>query len=290
MLQKDTEIYKLTEGKDPKATANYLAMQDKHRRKKAQYYGEGSLFLLLILVGGIIVYFSFRKRLQLTAQQNNFMMAVTHELKSPLAGIKLSLETMSKRKLTAEQQEKLLYNSVTETDRLNELCNNILLSTQLDGKQYMAKNSDFDIRDLIAQCVDNFSNRFEDVTFKQNLYIKDGNYNGDYFLWSMIINNLLENAHKYAGAAGPIVLDAYESGEEFIIQVADLGPGVQEVDKKRIFEKFYRSGDENTRNSKGTGLGLHIVKRAVEYHGGSIAMEDNTPKGNIAIIKTPKQR
>jgi two-component system, OmpR family, sensor histidine kinase CiaH len=289
MLAKDKEIFMLTQQGKPNADVAYSQMLDRYNRKRIQYIGEGSFFLILLVIGGVIVYLTFRKKLQLSSQQQNFMLSVTHELKSPLAGIKLSLETLKKRKLNEEQTGKLLDNSVYETDRLNELCNNILLSTQLDGKQYMPKKSEWDIRDLLNQCVDNFINRYPNNIFEKHIYINNGLYMGDHFLMSMIINNLIENAYKYAGKYGAIIIDAYESGADFVIQVIDNGPGIAATEKKKIWQKFYRTGNEHTRNTKGTGLGLHIVKRAIEYHGGNISMEDNKPKGNIAIIVIPKK-
>jgi two-component system sensor histidine kinase CiaH len=289
-FEKDKKIYQLTKVGMAEAAKEYEEMVDKHRRKHIQYLGEGGTFLLVILVGGVIVLLSFRKRMQLTTQQNNFMLSVTHELKTPLAGIKLSLETLRKRKLTDEQFAKMIDNSVYETERLNELCNNILLSTQLDGKQYLANATEFDLKDLITICVSDFQNRYPNLIFEIHNYIGLQTYKGDAFLWRMVINNLLENAVKYAGNQGQITLDAYESNEQLVIQISDCGAGISEADKKKIFQKFYRGGNENTRASKGTGLGLHIVKRAIEWHGGTIEMLDNKPKGNIAMIQIPKER
>jgi two-component system, OmpR family, sensor histidine kinase CiaH len=287
-FQKDLQIYQLTKVGTSDAKVMLDEMIDKHKRKHTQYIGEGATFLIVILAGAVIVLLSFRKRLQLTTQQNNFMLSVTHELKTPLAGIKLSLETLRRRRLTEEQFAKMIDNSVYETERLNELCNNILLSTQLDGKQYMANAAYFNIKELIDKCMQDFMNRYPNIEWQLHNYIKIEQYKGDAFLWRLVINNLLENARKYAGHLGSITLDAFESNSELVIQILDEGIGIVDAEKKKIFQKFYRSGDENTRTSKGTGLGLHIVKRAIEWHGGTITMEDNKPKGNIAIILIPK--
>jgi signal transduction histidine kinase len=103
----------------------------------------------------------------------------------------------------------------------------------------------------------------------------------------LIINNLLENAVKYAGESEEIMVDIYKNNDWLIIQIIDQGKGISEIDRKKIFQKFYRVGNEKTRNSKGTGLGLFIVKNAVERHGGVIEMLPNSPQGNIAQIKIP---
>ncbi len=286
--QKDLQIHKLTMVGQPNEAAVYSKMVDKHKRKHKQYIAEGATFLIVIIAGAIIVLLSFRKRMQLTTQQNNFMLSVTHELKTPLAGIKLSLETLRRRRLTDEQFANMIDNSVYETERLNELCNNILLSTQLDGKQYLANAVAFDIIKMIQTCVQDFAKRYPDIVWKTNNYIEPFMYKGDSFLWRMVINNLLENARKYAAKGKEITIDIFESNNQMVIQVLDAGPGIPDAEKKKIFQKFYRTGNENTRISKGTGLGLHIVKRAIEWHQGTIHMADNKPTGNIAIIETPK--
>ncbi len=285
LLDKEKVIAQLSNNFSPTQIEN---INKKFERKKIQYIGEGATFMFFILVGAVIVFFSFKKRLQLTDQQNNFMLSVTHELKTPLAGIKLGLETLGKRRLKPEQEDKIIDNSIYETERLNELCNNILLSTQLDGKQYLANKQTFNLLDLVHSCVDDFVYRYTEINFKLNTYSKQVNYIGDPFLWRMVINNLLENARKYAPKSKDIIVDIFENNDELIIQVIDEGPGIADADKKKIFQKFYRSGNENTRISKGTGLGLFIVRRAIEWHGGNIEMTNNTPTGNIAIIKIPK--
>jgi two-component system, OmpR family, sensor histidine kinase CiaH len=288
MFQKEMQVYELTKATIENPGEAYKKIQDKRQRKRIQYLGEGGTFLLVILVGAFLVYRSFRKRLQLTQQQNNFMMSITHELKTPIAGIKLVLETLRIRKLTTEQSERLLSNSLGDADRLNELCNNILLSTQLEGKQYSKHFAAFDLGLQIKNTVADFGRRYGDKQWIANVYADVSEYMGDAFLWSMAINNLLENAQKYAANSSKIIVDVFESGDTYMIQVLDEGKGIGESDKKKIFQKFYRAGDENTRNSKGTGLGLYIVKQAIELHGGIITMTDNKPQGNIAIIQIPK--
>jgi two-component system, OmpR family, sensor histidine kinase CiaH len=287
MYNKEIQIFNLTKDTLQFAETKLQEIESKKSRKHTQYIAEGATFLLMILLGAILVFRSFRKRLQLTQQQNNFMMSITHELKTPIAGIKLALETLRIRRLQPEQQERIISNSIGDTERLNELCNNILLSTQLEGKQYSKHFQLFDLEALIKNTTDSYAGRYTDKKWIANVYASIKQYNGDSFLWSMAINNLLENVQKYAKESSVVVIDVFEAADTVVIQVIDEGKGISDTDKKKIFQKFYRSGNENTRNSKGTGLGLYIVKQAVELHGGSIRMEDNKPNGNIAIIQIP---
>ncbi len=287
MLQKNKEIGSLIFNNPTEVKKNLDKITDIHRRKRVQYLGEGAVFLIAILVGALIVYISFRRRLQLTTLQNNFMLSVTHELKSPLAGIRVGLETIAKRPLTKDQQQLMLNNSIVEADRLNELCNNILLSTQIESKVYATNKLPFDIIALVQNCVQAYSNRYAktDWAFKSN--VTTYAYNGDSFLWQVAINNLLENAKKYAGNSKSIDSTIHVSNNTINICIADQGPGIPDADKKKIFHKFYRRGNENTRISKGTGLGLYIVEQTTKWHKGSVKMEDNKPIGNIAIITIP---
>ncbi len=287
MFQKDQQINAL-QFSNPKESAENLAkITDKHSRKKWQYIGEGSVFLLIILAGALIVYLSFKRRLQLSSLQNNFMLSVTHELKSPIAGMRIGLETIAKRILSKEQTNLMLNNSIAEADRLNELCNNILLSTQIESKVYAANNLPFDIIALGKDCLQVFINRYANMewVFTSNIAKKD--VLGDEFLWRISINNLLENARKYACNSNKIILTVELIENRLLVKVLDQGPGIPDIDKKKIFQKFYRRGNENTRTSQGTGLGLYIVQQTAKYHKGSVYMLDNNPTGNIAVINVP---
>ncbi len=119
-------------------TRRYSVLEQNLSRRTKQYIGEGSAFLVVIIIGATIVYSSFRRKIILSRQQNNFMLSVTHELKSPIAAIKLNLQTIEKHKLNEERRTGLISKSITEANRLNDLCNNILFASQLEGRQYKA--------------------------------------------------------------------------------------------------------------------------------------------------------
>ena len=103
----------------------------KHRRMR-QFWGEETTFLFVILLSAGVVYYAYFRQARLSRLQKNFMLSVTHELKTPLAGIKLNMQTLEKRALDPATQQKLVRSSVEETNRLNDLCNNILIATQLE--------------------------------------------------------------------------------------------------------------------------------------------------------------
>jgi two-component system, OmpR family, sensor histidine kinase CiaH len=250
------------------------------QRKTAQYIGEGSIFLILILVGAVFVYRATRRQIKVGQQQQNFMMAVTHELKTPIAIAMLNLETLQKRKLEEVQQQKLISNTLQETNRLNGLCNNILLASQLDGGLYNTAKQEINFSNLVQASVKDFQNRFPQRTI-QSTIASDVYLNGEELLLQMLLNNLIENALKYSLKEQPIKVILTLADKKIQLKIIDTGIGVAIEERKKIFEKFYRSGNENTRKTKGTGLGLYLCKKIMQGHNGYIGMTNNEPQGSI---------
>src|SRR4051812_29472 len=141
------------------------AIEREHKKNLIKYISEGSTFLLLILIGAGFVYRSVRKQFLLQQQQQNFMMAVTHELKTPISVARLNLETIQKYNLDAEKQNRLIRMTLQETERLNSLTNNILLSSQLEAGGYATAKEELDLSDLLKDCVQNFQNRYPERIF-----------------------------------------------------------------------------------------------------------------------------
>lgn len=261
----------------------FSSIEDARKRKTAQYIGEGITFFLLIVVGAAFVYRSVRKQLLISQQQQNFMMAVTHELKTPIAVAQLNLETLQKRKLEESMREKLISNTLMEANRLNLLCNNILLAAQFDESNHSFTFQEIDFSELVHNAVKNFSTRFTNRIIHEQ--INDHVFIlGEQLLLQMLINNLIENALKYSPKEGAITVALQTVGDKIQLSVKDEGDGIADAEKKKIFEKFYRSGQENTRKTKGTGLGLYLCKRIVKRHNGKISVGDNYPKGTIFTV------
>jgi len=257
-------------------------IQDRLHSRSRQYTGEGITFLLIILVGAGVVYTALRRTQLLSRQQHNFMLSITHELKSPIAAIKLNLETLKKRKLSDEQQSILLARSVKETNRLNDLCNNLLLASQLESINFKPANERISLTAIVKEVAEQYIDR-NTHAFLLNIE-HDGFVYGDKVLWKLVISNLIENACKYSPQDSLITVKLNKIEEELVFQVADCGPGIPEEEKQKIFKKFYRIGNEESRNTKGTGLGLFIVAQIVDRHKGAIVVQDNQPKGSVFEI------
>lgn len=255
--------------------------------RSTQYISEGATFLIVILIGAFVVYTSFVRRIRLSRQQNNFMLSVTHELKSPIAAMKLNLQTLEKHQLNEDKRLQLLSRCIKEANRLNDLCNNMLFASQIEGRQYKHAGEEFNLSEMLDGIVKDYAIRYprkfeEEITPECNVF-------GDKVMLQMAINNLLENAVKYTRADRPITITLHAKQNNAILEIKDQGDGIADSEKKKIFNKFYRIGNEESRKAKGTGLGLYLTNKIVLQHKGRIIVKDNTPSGAIFEICLPLQ-
>ncbi len=278
--------YKMQELKldDPYYIPKTDRIKLEEHNKTAQYIGEGTIFLLLILIGAIFVYRAVRRQFKLQQQQQNFMMAVTHELKTPIAVTKLNLETLMRYKLDEQQQKKIIHSALQETDRLNTLANNILLSSQLEGGGYHLSKEELDLSALTSQVAKDFQTRFQEKKWEVHIEPELA-VTGDTLLLQMLVNNLIENSIKYSPKDAAIGIELIKENGGAVLRVKDQGAGIAENEKKKIFEKFYRAGNEATRTTQGTGLGLYLCRKIATDHNAQINVSDNIPAGSIFTVK-----
>ncbi|MGZ8545366.1 MAG: sensor histidine kinase [Flavisolibacter sp.] len=257
--------------------------EDERKRNQTKYVGEGITFLVLILFGAVYVYRSVRKQFRLQLQQQNFVMAITHELKTPIAVSRLNLETLQRHKLDEPKREKLLQLTLQETMRLDALINNILISSQLDVNAYSMNKEELNLSDLVQDVAVHFAARYPDR--KLNIHITpEVDLTGDALLLKLMLSNFLENANKYSPADQSIGLKLSRNNKYVLLEVSDLGSGINADEKKEVFKKFYRIGNETTRVAKGTGLGLYLCKKIAEDHKGTVVITDNQPQGSNFIV------
>ena len=252
----------------------------------AQYIGEGITFLILIGAGAIFVFRAINRQFMQAEQQENLMMAITHELKTPIAITKLNLETLQKRLLSNEQREKLISATIQEANRLNALCNNMLLTSQIEAGGYKTMQENVDFSNLVNECAHDFIARFPNRKIETQIS-GEVIINGDLLLLQLAVNNLLDNAIKYSGKEDIVLLKLFQSANAIHFQVIDEGPGISNEEKENIFEKYYRGSQGKI---KGTGLGLYLTKKIVEAHNGIIKIENNLLRGSIFEIVLKEYR
>jgi two-component system sensor histidine kinase CiaH len=268
---------------DKNYQAAYNEIKALEKRKTAQYLGEGVTFFLLIVAGAVFVFRAVRRELRISQQQQNFMIAITHELKTPISVARLNLETMQKRKLEETQQQRLIHTTLEETNRLNALCNNMLLSSQIEAGGYRITNEETNFSELVGKCVQDFITRYPQQKIEPDI-APDIFINGDRMLLQMLANNLIDNAIKYGAKDLPVTVLLREENEKIIFQVKDLGKGIAAGEKDKIFNKFYRLGNAATKAAKGTGLGLYLTKKISKQHNANISVTDNNPSGAIFTV------
>jgi two-component system phosphate regulon sensor histidine kinase PhoR len=264
------------------------ALNKKLHKQWLMIFGEGSVFLLLLILGIARTRNAFIKESEINRKQNNFLLSVTHELKSPLASIQLQLETLQHRSLSSDQQQAILSGALEDTKRLHTLVENILVTARIDNHSYTLQKESFDLNSELKSITDSlqkgsFRNHQLQMSFTNATFII-----ADRLAFHSIISNLLENAAKYAPTNSVIKLDTIQTLNHIKIAIADEGKGIPASERVKIFERFYRIGNEETRSSKGTGLGLYIVKELVEAHGWKIAVDNTTTRGTTFIITIPK--
>jgi len=245
--------------------------------------GEGSIFIIVFLVGAFWLHRSIKRERKLQEQKKNFLLSVTHELKSPLASIKILLQTIQKRALTKQQTLDFIGKALNDIERLDDMVENMLLASKIDNRSYTFPKDKFSLSVL----VDSIVNRLQITKCESNQQVIDAEIEpkiqitGDKFALTSVVTNLIENAIKYSGPCEIVGVKLFSKDGKVYLQVADHGIGIAEHEKGRIFDKFYRVGSEDTRNTKGTGLGLFIVKEVLDKHQASIKVKDNRPVGSI---------
>jgi len=269
-------------------TKAYQTIEDKLEGQNWMILGEGLVFLILLAVGTWKIHAGFQKELMLNRQQRNFLLSITHELKSPIAGIKLALQTLLSREIPPNKQRQLMGNSLRDANRLQNLVDNLLMAAKLENETVTFAKEEQNLTDLLGNIYGPLKGQFGHIRrFEKNiepdLYIA-----GDKTALVSIFTNLIENAVKYSEKGDDIKLWAAREKEGIKVKVQDTGIGIGEKERKRVFQKFYRIGNEDTRTTKGTGLGLFIVKELVERHKGRIQVKENQPKGSVFVVSFPK--
>ena len=260
--------------------------ENEYRRQRLMIFSEG-IFLGGTLIAGIwLIYRGNRKELDSINRQNNFLLAITHELKSPLSSIDLIFQTIKKRKLNREQIEDLSVAGQEEVIRLENMIQNLLLSSN-DQKTDKLSFSTVAVNDIIFDLLLEFNKLYpsSEITYHclsgEAIRVK-----ADKNLLKIALKNIIDNAKKYGGD-NKIEIELSKFSSYCQITIGDFGSGITDRNKKVIFDRFFRPGNELTRNSKGTGLGLYISKKIIKSHSGTINVKDNHPSGAIFVIDLP---
>lgn len=270
--------------------AEYQSLAKKYKRQEYMIFGEAMVFVLTLLAGIWFINQGYQKEVRANQQRRNFLLSITHELKSPIASIRLVLETLLRRKeLPRDKSEQLTNSALRENERLHELVENLLLSAKLESA-YQPFFEEINLAELVKDNIAKIAERHPSARIVFDVANGFPMVKMDKQGMISIVSNLLENAVKYANDRPDIEIRLRHKDGQVTMDFADNGTGIPDKEKKRIFEKFYRIGSEETRQTKGTGLGLFIVEQVVKAHNGSIQVIDNQPKGTIFRLTIEDKR
>ena len=254
--------------------------------KSLMIFGEGLVFIAILLFGMWRIKISIKKDQQLSERQNNFLLSVTHELKTPLASTKLYLQTLLKRDFTPEKRGEMLQKALIENQRLEEIVESILTATRIENRTFKIHREWIDLNELIDELIHNYN-----VTLGKPWIVLENptqvqiKIEADRFMIKTVLRNLIENGIKYAPQSEHLTIFLQRDLNHIKFGTKDNGPGIQNDLRNDIFKKFFRIENEETRSQKGTGLGLFIAAEFTKLNGGKLSYFPNKPTGSIFEIK-----
>lgn len=253
-------------------------------RKSTAWLGEGVVIGLITLIIILAMYIYIDRILRFNLQKTNFMMAVTHELKTPIAAAKLAIETVIRNK-NIEAQDRVLEISKKNIDRLSGMMERVLLATQFENSLPVAQKKWESCSDIIQKSL--IDCQFTDEQILKISLAIPSNFliYCDSYMMKIAFINLFTNSIKYSDPNGVnVIVSSIINNEHCQILISDQGIGIPMIERTRIFEKFYRVGNEKTRSRSGSGLGLYLVKQILQLHDARIEVRANNPKGSTFVI------
>jgi signal transduction histidine kinase len=245
-------------------------------------------FLVFTLIGVWLMYKALVNTARLKTQERNFLLAVTHELKTPLASLRLGLDTLQSPKIPDQKKAALVPIMKEDTLRLEGIVENVLEAARLDQPRYYEDRATLDFTALVEQSIQNLERSPSDVPRHIDTDLDSGlMIDGDEDSLRRAVAAILENANKYHDENSIHVSVSLRSNDnDLILTIADRGIGFESSDREAIFDRFFRVGDEITRKRPGTGLGLYLAREIVRAHGGSVkAGSDGPGKGAVFTVR-----
>ncbi len=260
---------------------------DGYRRRILMMVSEGTFFAIMLLVLMGLLWRTFRREVELERQHRNFLSAITHELKSPLASSHLALETVLSGRADKTTSNRFLNNALKDTERLQDLVQKVLETTRYGhgGRLEMRRVC---LSDVVDSAVTAIRPRLETLGGEVHTDVVPGVQAGaDEEAFRIMVSNLLENAVKYGGEPPRIDVVLSLERDWAALEVSDNGSGIASEEVPLVFQRFYRSGDELSRTTHGTGLGLYLVQQIARIHRGTVKITSTGPDGTTFRVEVP---
>jgi signal transduction histidine kinase len=247
--------------------------------------------LSLLIIGGLVLTKHIvSKEMALARLKSDFVSNVSHELRTPLALIRLYAETLELGRITTQDKKQEYYHIIRkESERLSALINNILDFSRIEAGHKEYEFRETDIADLVRNTLDSYRYQIEQqgFAFEESIDSDVPAVRVDREAIARALVNLVNNALKYSADEKFLGVKLYRANSSVKLEVVDHGIGITRREQSKIFEKFYRTGDPLVHNTKGSGLGLSLVRHITHAHGGEIAVESTTGKGSKFTLSLP---
>ncbi len=273
-------IERMEAGGTPLSDAQRVTLVDAGDEAMRMFVFEGGFLGLLVLLSVWLVMRSVQREVVLARQQRNFVSAVTHELRSPLASARLYIDSILMRRTDERKTDRYLRHARQDLERLGRMVEDILLTRRMAES---GVDVEPEVADLDAQTRAELE-RLHDLHEERGVTIALESPGPllarvDPIAYGQVLDNLVSNAAKYGGDGSTVEVELSADGVFVVLEVRDHGPGLQGADPLRLQEPFVRGGDEQVRTRPGVGLGLYIVRELVRAHGGDVSLEDGLPGG-----------
>ena len=247
--------------------------------------------LSVLMIGGLVLtYRSVNKQVALARLKSDFVSNVSHELRTPLALIRLYAETLELGRITTHEKKNEYYSIIRkESERLTALINNILDFSRIEAGRKEYDFRETDIAELVRNTLDSYRYQIEQQGFALEEHIDPGipSVKVDREAIARALVNLVNNALKYSDNEKFLGVRLYREQSVLKLEVSDRGIGIERHEQSRIFEKFYRTCDPLVHNTKGSGLGLSLVRHITEAHGGDVEVESTPGRGSKFTLRLP---
>jgi len=251
----------------------------------------GIIFFAVIITGLTLNTIFLMREVRRNEQHDAFLNAVTHELKTPIASIKLYLETLRSRNVDEEKRSEFYDIMLADSDRLLGTVEQVLQASRTRERLRGINRSEFDLREMLTEAVSRTISRYhlDDSAVRMSMPAEPVEISADREELLTVFLNLLDNAVKYSPDGARISLRVITRSRWVDVYIKDSGIGISRADLKRIFKRFYRSHEKAAGQAKGTGLGLAIVRGIVERHGGRVTADSaGLGKGTTFLVRLPQ--
>jgi two-component system phosphate regulon sensor histidine kinase PhoR len=232
--------------------------------------------LLAGVLGGVIAYLTLTvKAFNLNRRQSNFIDAVTHELKSPIASLKLYLQTMARRSVDQQQQQDFHKIMLEDVERLDSLINHLLDAARIERKVEASSEQDVRLDQLLEQCGSAICIRYQVPSETVQIDSPQVTVRSQLIQLEILFRNLIDNAVKYGGSPPRVQVRVRPNADSGVmVSILDNGAGIPSNQRRKVFGRFIRLGNELERSTPGTGLGLYLVRNVIKAINGSIRVSD----------------